>query len=80
MARDEVLAEVWYNVGHLALGIGDVNLAYQCYRLAIAAHADHAESYNNLGIIHKYKPQSRRRGGDLANKYQSRKGGSMANV
>ena len=51
MARDEVLAEVWYNVGHLALGIGDVNLAYQCYRLAIAAHADHAESYNNLGKI-----------------------------
>ncbi len=56
MARDETLAEVWYNVGHLALGIGDVNLAYQCFRLAIAAHADHAESYNNLGetAIPKY--------------------------
>ena len=23
------MAEVWYNVAHLALGIGDVNLAYQ---------------------------------------------------
>jgi tetratricopeptide repeat protein 8 len=49
MAREETLAEVWYNVGHVALGIGDVNLAYQCFRLAIAAHSDHAESYNNLG-------------------------------
>ena len=25
----DTVAEVWYNVAHLALGIGDVNLAYQ---------------------------------------------------
>ena len=33
MATDETLADVWYNVGHVALGIGDVNLAFQCFRL-----------------------------------------------
>ena len=49
IAEDETLAEVWYNVGHLSLGIGDVNLAYQCFRLALTANNDHAESYNNLG-------------------------------
>ena len=66
IAEDETLAEVgclacyllliyqsqvWYNVGHLSLGIGDVNLAYQCFRLALTANNDHAESYNNIGNV-----------------------------
>ena len=37
LANDEVLADVWYNVGHLALGIGDVNLAYQCFRYVVSS-------------------------------------------
>ena len=37
LANDEVLADVWYNVGHLALGIGDVNLAYQCFRYILSS-------------------------------------------
>ena len=32
-------------------GIGDMNLAYQCFQLALAESNDHAESYNNLGVI-----------------------------
>ena len=51
----EILAEVWYNVGHLSLGIGDVNLAYQCFRLALTSNSDHAESYNNLGVLEMRK-------------------------
>ena len=66
------LKQVWYNVGHLSLGIGDVNLAYQvcfglykvsemfffsfhflqCFRLALTANNDHAESYNNIGELY----------------------------
>merc|ERR1712079_890474 len=49
------VAEVWYNVAHLALGIGDVNLAYQCFRLSLAANNDHAESYNNIGVLEMRK-------------------------
>ena len=51
----ETLAEVWYNVGHLSLGIGDVNLAYQCFKLALTANHDHAESYNNIGVLEMRK-------------------------
>ena len=51
----EVLAEVWYNVGHLSLGIGDVNLAYQCFKLALTTNNDHAESYNNIGVLEMRK-------------------------
>ncbi len=51
-SEDEtLLAEVWYNVGHVAVSIGDTNLAWQCFRLALSADASHAESFNNLGVL-----------------------------
>ena len=31
-ADEEVRAEIWYNVGHIALAMGDTSLAYQCFR------------------------------------------------
>ena len=37
------------------LGIGDVNLAYQCFKLALTSNNDHAESYNNLGVLEMRK-------------------------
>merc|ERR550525_1816087 len=56
IAEDQdILSEVWYNVAHLALGIGDVNLAYQGFKLALTANNDHAESYNNLGVLEMRK-------------------------
>jgi len=36
-------------------GIGDSNLAYQSFRLALAADNNHAEAYNNLGVIEARK-------------------------
>ncbi|XP_033115930.1 tetratricopeptide repeat protein 8-like [Anneissia japonica] len=48
---DNSVADVWYNIGHVALGIGDTNLGYQCYRLAVSSNNDHAEAYNNLGVL-----------------------------
>ena len=60
IAEDETLAEVWYNVGHLSLGIGDVNLAYQCFRLSLTANNDHAESYNNIGNKHQHDKHGHR--------------------
>ena len=44
-------AEVWYNLGHLALAMGDTNLAYQCFRLSLVANNNHAEAFNNLGVL-----------------------------
>ncbi|KAI8484739.1 PREDICTED: tetratricopeptide repeat protein 8-like [Branchiostoma belcheri] len=51
LASDENMADIWYNIGHVALGIGDIALAYQCFKLALASNNDHAESYNNLGVL-----------------------------
>ena len=55
LATDENMADVWYNIGHVALGIGDLTLAYQSFRLALASNNDHAEAYNNLGVLEMRK-------------------------
>uniref|UniRef100_A0A3P8UEM5 Tetratricopeptide repeat domain 8 n=1 Tax=Cynoglossus semilaevis TaxID=244447 RepID=A0A3P8UEM5_CYNSE len=49
--NDEEQADVWYNIGHVAVGIGDLTMAYQCFKLALAFNNDHAEAYNNLAVL-----------------------------
>lgn len=51
LADDQTLPDVWFNIGHIALGICDHNLAYQCFRLCLSCNNDHAEAYNNLGVL-----------------------------
>jgi tetratricopeptide repeat protein 8 len=55
LASDDNMADVWYNVGHVAVGIGDLGLAYQAFRVAVSVDATHAESYNNLGVLEMRK-------------------------
>lgn len=49
------MSEVWYNIGHVAIGIGDVGLAYQAFRVAVNVDSSHAESFNNLGVLEMRK-------------------------
>jgi tetratricopeptide repeat protein 8 len=51
MASDDTSADVWYNVGQVAVGIGDLGLAYQAFKIAVSVDGNHAESYNNLGVL-----------------------------
>uniref|UniRef100_A0A2K5EGV1 Tetratricopeptide repeat domain 8 n=1 Tax=Aotus nancymaae TaxID=37293 RepID=A0A2K5EGV1_AOTNA len=51
----EEAADVWYNLGHVAVGIGDTNLAHQCFRLALVNNNNHAEAYNNLAVLEMRK-------------------------
>jgi len=48
---DLTLAEVWYNIGHIGIGIGDLGLAYQSFKISISHNSNHAESFNNLGVL-----------------------------
>uniref|UniRef100_A0A4W5K7W3 Tetratricopeptide repeat domain 8 n=1 Tax=Hucho hucho TaxID=62062 RepID=A0A4W5K7W3_9TELE len=41
VANDEEQADVWYNIGHVAV----------CFKLALAFNNDHAEAYNNLAVL-----------------------------
>ena len=48
---DETRSEVWYNIGHIGIGIGDLGLAYQANKIAVSHNANHAEAFNNLGVL-----------------------------
>lgn len=51
LASDENMADVWYNIGQVAVGIGDLGLAYQAFKVAVSVDSHHAESFNNLGVL-----------------------------
>jgi tetratricopeptide repeat protein 8 len=51
LANDTSMAEVWYNIGQVAIGIGDLGLAYQAFKISISVDSSHAESYANLGVL-----------------------------
>ncbi|XP_029349223.1 tetratricopeptide repeat protein 8 isoform X5 [Echeneis naucrates] len=68
VGNDEEQADVWYNIGHVAVGIGDLTLAYQCFKLALAFNNDHAEAYNNLAVLELRKGRIEQIG-DLQSSY-----------
>ena len=51
LADDDNMSEVWYNLGQVAVGIGDLNLAYQAFKISVSVDSNHAESFNNLGVL-----------------------------
>ena len=51
MADDTNMADVWYNVGQMAITIGDLAFAYQAFKIALSVDNNHAESYCNLGVL-----------------------------
>ncbi|ELW48711.1 Tetratricopeptide repeat protein 8 [Tupaia chinensis] len=53
--NEEETADVWYNLGHVAVGLGDTCLAHQCFRLALVNNNHHAEAYNNLAVLEMRK-------------------------
>ena len=50
MATDDNVADIWYNLGHIALSLGDLGLAYQSFKISVASDHHHAESYCILGV------------------------------
>jgi tetratricopeptide repeat protein 8 len=51
IADDEVAGDIWYNVSHVAIGLGDLNLAYQALKISISLNNNHYEALNNLGVL-----------------------------
>ncbi|KAJ1621917.1 hypothetical protein T492DRAFT_601003, partial [Pavlovales sp. CCMP2436] len=55
LASDAESGDVWYNVGQVAIGIGDLGLAYQAFKIAISVDSNHVESYANLVSLYIFK-------------------------
>ncbi|CAH0554642.1 unnamed protein product [Brassicogethes aeneus] len=53
LATDPIVkAEVWYNLSHVAVAAGDIELAIQCLSLCLSSDPSHASAFNNLAIFH----------------------------
>lgn len=44
LASDDAMADVWYNIGQVAIGIGDLGLAYQAFKIAVSVSAHIVEA------------------------------------
>lgn len=51
LATDDELADVWYNIGHIGIALGDLGLAYQAFKIAISVDPTHGEALNNISIL-----------------------------
>lgn len=51
IATDDELADVWYNIGHIGISLGDLGLAYQAFKIAISVDPTHGEALNNISIL-----------------------------
>lgn len=51
LANDENKADIWFNLSHLFINLGDLFQAYNALKLALFYDVHHAEAYNNLGIL-----------------------------
>jgi hypothetical protein len=40
LASDDAMADVWYNIGQVAIGIGDLGLAYQSFKIAVSVRCE----------------------------------------
>ncbi|GET86297.1 hypothetical tetratricopeptide repeat protein [Leishmania tarentolae] len=48
---DSQRADVWYNIGHVGIGMGNTTFAERAFCLAVSADATHAEALNNLAVL-----------------------------
>lgn len=51
LAEDETASDIWYNISHVAICIGDLSLAYQALKISLSYAGDHYEAFNNIGIL-----------------------------
>ncbi len=51
LSSDDDMADVWYNIGHLGVAMGDHGLAYQAFKVAVSVNPAHSEALNNLAVL-----------------------------
>ena len=51
LAEDIEKADIWYNISHVFVNLGDLFQAYQALKLALSYDVHHAEAINNMGVL-----------------------------
>ena len=48
---DVTRAEIWFNISHVFIHLGELFLALQALKICISLNVDHKEAYNNLAVL-----------------------------
>lgn len=51
VADDSSMADVWYNIGHVGIALGDLGLAYQAFKVTVSIEPNHGEALNNIAVL-----------------------------
>ena len=51
MADDDNMSDVWYNIGHIGVALGDLGLSYQAFKVAVSVDSNHSEALNNIAVL-----------------------------
>lgn len=51
LATDADMADIWFNIGHVAVALGDINVAYQAFKVATSIDPAHSGALNNLAVL-----------------------------
>ncbi|KAI9351372.1 hypothetical protein BDR26DRAFT_929831 [Obelidium mucronatum] len=49
--NDNESADIWYNISHVAIHVGDFDLACEALKLCVSFNSNHAEGWNNLAVL-----------------------------
>ncbi|KAH3744722.1 TRP protein for ciliary function [Pelomyxa schiedti] len=51
LADDSNIADIWYNIGHVGIGLGDTTMAMHAFKITLSIDPNHGEALNNLGVL-----------------------------
>eukprot|EP01034_Spumella_vulgaris_P021624 gene21624-27663_t len=51
LANDDEMSDLWYNIGHIGISLGDLGLAYQAFKVAVSINSVHGEALNNIAVL-----------------------------
>ncbi|CCW62198.1 unnamed protein product [Phytomonas sp. EM1] len=66
---DAQRSDVWYNIGHVYISVGDLRSAERAFRLAAATDSSHAEALNNLAVL-AYEGERKKKDAEFASSEQ----------
>ncbi|KAJ3391645.1 Tetratricopeptide repeat protein 8 [Entophlyctis sp. JEL0112] len=50
--NNSVTSEIWFNIGHVGINAGDLDLAHHAFKLSVSySPSENAAAWNNLGIV-----------------------------
>ncbi len=63
--KDVEASEVWYNISHIGIALGDVLMSFQALKICVSLNPKHSEALNNLGVLEMRNEQLEKARGDF---------------